>query len=78
MVGAIHPLGHPAAPSGADGRSEDRSETPLLRYLLNGLELVELTGVGASGTDPGHGKPRAVHISAPHHGSTREDFTANG
>ena len=43
-LGAIHPLGHPTAPSGADGRSEARAETRKLRYLLNGLELVELMG----------------------------------
>ena len=55
-----HLIGHLSRrpwPSGADGRSEARVATPLLRYLRNGLELVELTGGGASGTSPGHGKP---------------------
>ena len=52
---AIHLIGYLAAPSGADVRSEARSETPLLRYLRNGLELVEMPGGGASGTNPGHG-----------------------
>ena len=47
---------------------------PLFRYLGNGLELVELTGGGASGTPPGYGKPRAVRISTPRHGSTRVLF----
>ena len=42
-------------PSG--GSVSDTLATPLLRYLWNGLELFELTDGGASGTDPGHGKP---------------------
>ena len=53
---------------GTDVRTEldcDLVGTPLLRYRGNGLELVELTGGGASGTPPGHGKPRAACISAP-------------
>ena len=41
--------------SGADGSSEAPFEGPLLRYLRNGLELAELTGVGVSGTDEKHG-----------------------
>ena len=75
-VGAIHPIGHPAAPSGADGRSEARSETRLLRYLLNGLELVELMAGCASGT---HGKDMdssGMLISALRHGFTCDAFTA--
>ena len=59
---------------GADVRTEldcDFAGTHLFRYLGNGLELVELTGGGASGTPSGHGKPRAARISAPRHGSTR-------
>ena len=62
---------------GADVRTEldcALVETPLFRYLGNGLELVELTGGGASGTPSGHGKPRAARISAPRHGSTRVLF----
>ena len=80
LLGLSHLIGHLSwrpRPSGADGQSEARVATSLLRYLRNGLESVELTGVGASGTDPGHGKPRAGHISAPRHGSTRDAFTAN-
>ena len=46
-----------------------------MRYIRNALELVELTGGGASGTKAGHGKPSAICISAPRHGSTRVDFT---
>ena len=41
--------------SGADGSSDAPSEGPLLRYLLNGLELAELTGVGVSGMGGKHG-----------------------
>ena len=52
-----------------------RLKTRLHRYLWNALELVELTGGGASGTKAGHGKPSAICISAPRHGSTRKDFT---
>ena len=39
------------------GSKIQEPRTRLLRYLRNALELVELTGGGASGTDPGHGKP---------------------
>ena len=66
------------SPVGADVRTELDSDlvgTPLFRYLENGLELVELTGGGASGTLPGHGEPRAARTSAPRHGSTRASFT---
>ena len=39
----------------ADVASEVRSKAPLLRYLRNGLELVELTGMGVSGMGGKHG-----------------------
>ena len=52
------------------GRPEGRSETRLLRYLLNGLELVELLAGCASDT---HGKARdstGMLIRALRHGFT--------
>ena len=38
--------------------------TPLFRYLGNGLELVELTGGGASGTIDGQARDRIAVVLA--------------
>ena len=71
----FHLVSHHSQPSRRRRPYGAQLGTPLFRYLGNGLELVELTGGGASGTPPGHGKPRAVRISTPRHGSTCVYFT---
>ena len=63
-MGAIPPLGHPTAPRAADGRSEARAGTSLLRDLLNGLEMVELLAGPASGMHGKHGDGTGMLISA--------------
>ena len=68
--------GHVAPWQRPIGGSVARSETRLLRYLLNGLELVELMAGCASGT---HGKDMdssGMLISALRHGFTCDAFTA--
>ena len=48
--------------------------TPLLRYLLNGLELVELPAGCASGMHGTHADGSGMRISAPRHRFARDAF----